>query len=74
MSWVLAFTFSVVFEGSTLRVMVFPGRVFTKMCILAATPPQTADFEYFKLHLLTCPNGIVKEVGLMLSLSFGYGK
>ena len=39
----LTFTFSVVSEGSTSRVMVFPIRVFTKISILAAVPPQMAD-------------------------------
>ena len=41
----LVFTFSIVSEGSTSRVMVFPVRVFTKICILAEVPSEGEEKE-----------------------------
>ena len=40
LSWILAFTFSIVSKGLTLREMLFPVKVFTKICIMVAVPPQ----------------------------------
>ena len=58
MSWILAFTFSMVLEGSTSRVKVLPMRVSTKICILlesfsAESKPKTTKktLSYWKVIL-----------------------
>ena len=49
--WTLTFTFSMGSEGLTSGVMVFPIRVFTKICILAVVPPQMAYPKLLQVFL-----------------------